>query len=80
MQLAVIISFFFLVRHLRFVRQESDVDLFQGFDLFSGERLAEFIEQLLRTHWLRASMNAFQSLVRALYVSIVQNRGKNDVQ
>jgi len=42
-----------LNRHLRFVRQECDVDLFEGFDLFSGERFAEFIEQLLRAYWHR---------------------------
>lgn len=48
-----------LGRHLRFVRQECDVDLFEGFDLFSGERLADFIEQLLRAYWPCASMNSF---------------------
>lgn len=42
-----------LNRHLRFVRQECNVDLFEGFDLFSGKRLADFIEQLLRAYWHR---------------------------
>lgn len=54
-----------IVRHLRLVRQERDVDLFEGFDLFSGEGLAEFIEQLLRADWTSASVNVSQMLVRA---------------
>lgn len=45
------IKFRLLNRHLRFVRQECDVDLFEGFDLSSGKRLADFIEQLLRAYW-----------------------------
>ena len=54
-----------IIRHLRLVRQERDVDLFEGFDFFSCHRLAEFIEQLLRAYWTTASINAFQWLVHA---------------
>lgn len=39
-----------LIFHLGLVGQESDVDLFERFDLFSSERLADIIEQLFGAH------------------------------